>query len=451
MATLTVTEKTEKLRAAVKLLNEATEQVIKAWEDDESKPIDGSGSAVPSKALYDGRRTVLGTIGIFLELVQEPQARLMEVTHEFYEARALQIAAEARIPDILAEGDPKTGVPIEELSKRTGIKDHKLCRVLRALCSVHIFREVSNNHFANNTVSQVLVGNDPLRAFVLALGYDIYTASTAFPQVLFDPVKTQAETDSVTAFQDAHNTTLTRWDWMEQPEVLPDGTTRPRKELANFTMAMLGGGRVMGPPLYTDFPWADLGQSTVVDVGGGIGGMSLDLAKRYPNLSFIIQDREPVLKQAHAVWSKELPSAIQTERVKFMVHNFFNEEPVKNADVYHMRYILHDWSDDDCVAILSAIRPALGPNSRILISDQVMNTTCGTDAIASAPAPLPANYGYGHRFQNLRDLNMMCLFNGRERTADEFAGLAARSGLKVAKIWEVRGMVSITEMRLADP
>ena len=93
----------------------------------------------------------------------------------------------------------------------------------------------------------------------------------------------------------------------------------------------------------------------------------------------------------------------------------------------------------------------MGPNSRILISDQVMNTTCGTEALASAPAPLPANYGYGHRFQNLRDLNMMCLFNGRERTADEFKSLAERSGLKVAKIWEVRGMVSITEMRLADP
>lgn len=133
MATLTVKEKTEKLRAAVKLLNESTEQVIKAWEEDESKAIDGSGSPVPSKALYDGRRTVLGTIGIFLELVQEPQARLMEVTHEFYEARALQIAAEARIPDILAEADPKVGVPIDLLSKRTGVKAHKLCKLRNVL------------------------------------------------------------------------------------------------------------------------------------------------------------------------------------------------------------------------------------------------------------------------------------------------------------------------------
>ena len=66
----------------------------------------------------------------------------------------------------------------------------------------------------------------------------------------------------------------------------------------------------------------------------------MDLAKRYSNLSFIVQDREPVIKQAHAIWTKELPAAVQSERVRFMVHNFFTEEPVKNADVYHMRYIL---------------------------------------------------------------------------------------------------------------
>lgn len=82
-------------------------------------------------------------------------------------------------------------------------------------------------------------------------GYDIYTASAKLPQVLFDPIKTQAETDSVTAFQDGHNTTLTRWDWLEEQVTLPDGTVGPRPELANFAMAMVGGGRVMGPPLYT--------------------------------------------------------------------------------------------------------------------------------------------------------------------------------------------------------
>lgn len=127
MPHLTVAEKSEKLRAAVRLLTDASEKVIKAWEADEAtKPIDGSGSPVPSKELYEGRRVVAGTIGVFLELVSDPQARLMEITHEFYEARALQIAAEARVADILAEVDCKVGVPIDVLSKRTGIKDHKL-------------------------------------------------------------------------------------------------------------------------------------------------------------------------------------------------------------------------------------------------------------------------------------------------------------------------------------
>ena len=147
MTTLTVAEKTEKLRAAVRLLTETSEKVIKAWEVDAvATPVDGDGSPVPSKELYEGRRVIAGTIGVLLELVPDPSARLMEITHEFYEARALQIAAEARIADILAEGDPKVGIPIDALSQKTGVKDHKLgefasiISILRRLSSCDVQR-----------------------------------------------------------------------------------------------------------------------------------------------------------------------------------------------------------------------------------------------------------------------------------------------------------------------
>jgi hypothetical protein len=36
----------------------------------------------------------------------------------------------------------------------------------------------------------------------------------------------------------------------------------------------------------------------VVDVGGGIGSQSMTLAQNYSHLRFVIQDREPVLKDA---------------------------------------------------------------------------------------------------------------------------------------------------------
>jgi hypothetical protein len=131
----------------------------------------------------------------------------------------------------------------------------------------------------------------------------------------------------------------------------------------------------------------------VVDVGGGVGGFSLQLSQVHPQLRFIIQDRAAMLKQAETVvWPKDNPDAIAQQRVQFCPHDFFEINPIKEADVYWLRYVMHDWSDDFCVRILAGIKPSMGPRSRILICDQVMNTTLGSQELTAAPAPLPANW-----------------------------------------------------------
>ena len=131
-----------------------------------------------------------------------------------------------------------------------------------------------------------------------------------------------------------------------------------------------------------------------------------------------------------------------------MPHDFFKPNPVKNADVYWLRYILHDWSDDYCIKILSAIRESMGPNSRVLVCDQVMNTTLGCPELAPAPTPLPANYGYYARYSHQRDLTMMAIINGIERTPDQFRSIVDAAGLKLSKIWECRSQVSLVEILL---
>lgn len=99
-----------------------------------------------------------------------------------------------------------------------------------------------------------------------------------------------------------------------------------------------------------------------------LGGFCLQLSHIYPQLNFVIEDRAPVLKQGqNEVWPRENPEALQQGRVQFVQHDFFTENPVKNADVYWFRYIIHDWSDDYCVQILKGIKAAMGSRSRILI------------------------------------------------------------------------------------
>jgi hypothetical protein len=42
-------------------------------------------------------------------------------------------------------------------------------RIMRCLCSIHIFKEVQPDRFANNGVSAALVNNEPLRAYIVML------------------------------------------------------------------------------------------------------------------------------------------------------------------------------------------------------------------------------------------------------------------------------------------
>ena len=47
------------------------------------------------------------------------------------------------------------------------------------------------------------------------------------------------------------------------------------------------------------FDWNGLKQdAAVADVGGGIGSQSMTLAQNYSHLRFVVQDREPVVKDA---------------------------------------------------------------------------------------------------------------------------------------------------------
>lgn len=42
-------------------------------------------------------------------------------------------------------------------------------RIMRCLCSIHIFKELKDNIFANNNVSAALIHNEPLRAYIVML------------------------------------------------------------------------------------------------------------------------------------------------------------------------------------------------------------------------------------------------------------------------------------------
>lgn len=119
------------------------------------------------------------------------------------------------------------------------------------------------------------------------------------------------------------------------------------------------------------FDWASLGNGLIVDVGGSHGLVSMDIAREFPSLRFVVQDLPKVIEDAKTKVPAEL-----ADRVTFMAHDMFTEQPVKGADVYYFRWILHDWSDKYCIKILKSLIPALKPGARIMFSERCLEPPC---------------------------------------------------------------------------
>lgn len=110
-----------------------------------------------------------------------------------------------------------------------------------------------------------------------------------------------------------------------------------------FASAMEWHGMLLGftaQYLVNAFPWGSGGELTVVDVGGGLGHVSRVLVVHSPTVKYIIEDSPDVIAQGQ----QGLPADLRG-RISFQAHDFFQEQPVKGADVYLLRLVLHDWSD----------------------------------------------------------------------------------------------------------
>jgi trans-aconitate methyltransferase len=111
------------------------------------------------------------------------------------------------------------------------------------------------------------------------------------------------------------------------------------------------------------FDWSSMAGSTVVDVGGCTGTTMTALSEEYPQLQCIVQDLPSTIAKRPA-----LPQQLES-RISFMAHDFFTEQPIKGADVYFFRMVLHDWSDGDAVRILKGLVPALKPGAHVLLNE----------------------------------------------------------------------------------
>jgi hypothetical protein len=97
-----------------------------------------------------------------------------------------------------------------------------------------------------------------------------------------------------------------------------------------------------------------------------------------------------------------------------------------------LKNIIHNWDDDQAVAILQTIRQAMSRDASILIIEMVVPS------------------GNQPSLSKLLDIQMLVTTNGgKERTAAEFSALINRAGLSLTRIIPTIAPVCLIEARLS--
>lgn len=115
------------------------------------------------------------------------------------------------------------------------------------------------------------------------------------------------------------------------------------------------------------FDWSSVEDGIVVDIGGSHASLSIAIAQNFPAQRCIVQDKIEVVGCGRGTTPAKL-----ADRVTFTAHDFFTEQPIKNAGIYILRWILHDWSDLYAMQILQALIPALTDGAKILVVEHVL-------------------------------------------------------------------------------
>lgn len=158
------------------------------------------------------------------------------------------------------------------------------------------------------------------------------------------------------------------------------------------------------------FDWASLGNATVVDLGGSVGHLSIEIASQNPNITCIVQDF-PTLRPG---FEASLPKPLAS-RVSFQEHDIFAPQPVQHADVYIFRQVFHDWPDAYCIQMIQQLIPAMKKGSRILAIDSIIDRWSDVKSLTQ------------DRLKIGIDLWMMAMMNAKERTEEDWKDLFARA------------------------
>ncbi|RDX68754.1 putative O-methyltransferase 3, partial [Mucuna pruriens] len=163
------------------------------------------------------------------------------------------------------------------------------------------------------------------------------------------------------------------------------------------------------------------GLESLVDVGGGTGTMAKAIAESFPQLKCIVFDLPHVVDGLHG-----------PENVKYVGGNMF--EAIPFVDCIILKWILHNWNDEECSKILKNCKEAITSKDKgkVIIIDMVIGNEKGDSELDETKL--------------FYDIEMMQLFTGKERNEKDWAKLIFSAGFNNYKIIPVLGLKSLIEV-----
>ncbi|CAN8294682.1 unnamed protein product [Cochlearia groenlandica] len=182
-------------------------------------------------------------------------------------------------------------------------------------------------------------------------------------------------------------------------------------ELIGFNEMMINHtSLVMKKILKTNYDgFESLSDGVLVDVGGNLGANLALIIAKYPQLKGVNFDLPHVVQEAP-----------QIQGVEHVGGNMFNAIP--QCQAIFMKWILHDWDDEQCVEILKNCKKALPKNGKVIIVESIVPQEITESDLAT-------------KHTLCFDVAMMCTtYGGKERTKQEFEILAIKAGFNPPNI-----------------
>ncbi|XP_072897989.1 acetylserotonin O-methyltransferase-like isoform X1 [Hemitrygon akajei] len=328
---------------------------------------------------------------------QEPEypQKLLDYMNGFLISKTMFAACELGVFDLLHED----AVPLSSnaIAERLNTSADGMERLLSACVGLQLL-DVKEHQgealYSNTNLSRIYLTKTSPKTLHYSMAYYSQTIYHCFSYI------TDAIREGKSQYKRAFGISSTE---------LFEALYRSEEEMLKFMQLMNSTWNICGKDVVTAF---DLSAFTsVFDLGGCTGALAKECVSAYPKSTVTIYDLPKVLEMAgkHFVSQEE-------KRILFHEGDFF-KDPIPEADLYILARILHDWTQDKCLELLTKVNKACKPGSGVLVIEALLNED------RSGPIT-----------PQLYSLNMLVQTEGKERTASEYASLLESAGFKDVQV-----------------